>query len=616
MLKTGSPSASSDRDQAAAEWRALAPLIASGPYMRLSKDGGKTYRNSGERALSEALPSFPAAVRTCGRDGMVRTLCLDLDVSRGGQNKVDDDYRRLRTWFSANDVRWIEDQSPSGGRHLYIPLAFAVVFTDAKEFVQALSKRFTSIDPGPHENAATGAIRVPGSVWKKGGYQRLTMSLNTAYDVAKARRNKWPAWEHLRQDLRDELDAVRQRRSQPLELLEPAETLPRPGGPRALPQAKEFIARSGNYDTSRYSSPSEARQGVLASAVAAGWSLTDVQRLMHQNTWAGMVAFYSRYSPTHRSKALHRDWQKAVAYVQSFTKKHEVRKEGNNNRHKSYTSQPNTHPPALTLLPQPKSPAEYQYLLTWRNALATYDQSLIGSRAGLGTRMLLRAMGEAASKAGSRFIEFGVRSLALATGTHETTVARQLRELATGEYRLIRLANEGRGVHADLYELVIPDEFRESAERNAWKPGKLHALRPVFRELGVVSAFVYETIERSDIPLTTADIARSSGLSPRATAQALEILAAWKMIQRTREGWEFVEATSLRALAERFGVLESIGAQLKRYRTERAIWHQWLAKRLLSKEPLLALAPDDYPYWDDGPPEEQSLVDLVYRRAS
>ena len=40
-----------------------------------------------------------------------------------------------------------------------------------------------------------------------------------------------------------------------------------------------------------------------------------------------------------------------------------------------------------------------------------------------------------------------------------------------------------------------------------------------------------------------------------------------------------------------------MAAQLKRYRAERAIWHQWLAKRAISKEPHLALASDNYPYW-------------------
>ncbi|EMY36021.1 hypothetical protein D477_001269 [Arthrobacter crystallopoietes BAB-32] len=592
-----------EREQAQAEWRALARLIASQPRVRLSKDGGKTYRDSGERDLSDSLPSLPAAVRTCGRDGLVRTICLDLDAGRGGQEQVDKDYRRLRQWFARNDVRWIEDQSPSGGRHLYIPLNFGVSFTDAKEFTQALAKRHPSLDPGPHENAQTGAIRVPGSPWKKGGYQRLTMSLNLAYDVAKS-RNSWKHWSRLRDGVGDELAAIRQRRVEPLELLGIEESLPLQNGKRRLPEFKENIARTGSYDTARYATPSEARLGVLASAVAAGWELTDVRRLMHQNIWAGMVAFYSRYSPAQRAKYLHKEWRLALAYVQNIRKKNDGPNEADTNRHKSYTSPPDTHPPALTLLPQAKSDAEYRFLRSWRNALFLYEQTLRGSRSGLGVRMLLRALAEAATKKGSRFIEFGVRSIALATGTHETTVARQLRALAAVETPLIRLAGEARGDRADVYELVIPDEYREFAEDKAWKPGKIHALRPVFRELGVVPAFVYETIEQAGSPLIGAEIIRASGLSPRAVAQALEILAAWNLIQRKDGRWEIVTTTNLTVLAERFGVLEAIEAQMKRYRSERTAWQKWLTQRALSRQPVLAIAGDDYPYWDhEGPPD-------------
>ncbi|ERI35616.2 hypothetical protein M707_20705 [Arthrobacter sp. AK-YN10] len=605
------------RKQAEAEWHALAGLLASQPRVRLSKDGGKSYRDSGERDLTDALPSLPAAVRTCGADGLVRTICLDLDVSRGGQDKVESDYKTLCHWFSSNGVRWIEDQSPGGGRHLYLPLNFGVAFTDAKEFVQAAAKRFSSIDAGPHENAKTGAIRVPGSAWKKGGFQRLTMNLNVAYDIARRNRNKWTGWSQLRESLAEELAAVRQRHEEPLELLEPAEALPLAGGPRALPALKEYTARSGNYDTAVYPTDSEARQGVMASAVAAGWSLTDVQRRMTQNIWAGMVAFYARYSPSDKRKAMQRDWHSAIKHVQSFRKKPSPKGTGNNNGYKSYTSPPNTHPPVLTLIHQPGSPAEYQYLLTWQNALRAYEESVIGSRSGLGYRMLLRAMGEAAHKRGSRFIEFGVRSLAVATGTHETTVARQLRELSRAESPMIRLAAEGRELRADLYELVIPDEYRSRAEAKAWRPGKIHALRPVFRELGVVSAFVYEAIERADGELISADIARISGLSPKAVTQALELMAAWNMISRAAGRWQIVKETSLRTLAEYFGVLETIGRQMQRYRSERAQWLQWLLKRALASEPVLAGPDDDYPYWQYGPPEEEQTIGaLLYAEAS
>ncbi|NMR32445.1 hypothetical protein [Crystallibacter degradans] len=336
-----------------------ASLLASQPRVRLSRDGGKTYKDSGERDLTDGLPSLPAAVRTCGNDGLVRTICLDLDVSRGGQEKVESDYNTLRRWFTRNNVRWIEDQSPSGGRHVYLPLNFGVAFTDAKEFVQAAAKRFSSIDPGPHENAKTGAIRVPGSVWKKGGYQRLTMSLNIAYDIARRNRNKWTDWSQLRESLAEELAAVRQRREEPselLELLEPAEALPLAGGPRALPALKEYTARSGNYDTTVYPTDSEARQGVMASAVAAGWSLTDVQRRMNQNIWAGMVGFYARYSPSNRRKAMQQDWRSAIKHVESFRKKPNTNETGNNNGYKSYTSPPNTHPPCTYPAPPTRLP--------------------------------------------------------------------------------------------------------------------------------------------------------------------------------------------------------------------------------------------------------------------
>jgi len=39
--------------------------------------------------------------------------------------------------------------------------------------------------------------------------------------------------------------------------------------------------------------------------------------------------------------------------------------------------------------------------------------------------------------------------------------------------------------------LRIPDDITARATTVSWKAGKLHALRPVFRELGHTAAFVY-----------------------------------------------------------------------------------------------------------------------------
>ena len=92
---------------------------------------------------------------------------------------------------------------------------------------------------------------------------------------------------------------------------------------------------------------------------------------------------------------------------------------------------------------------------------------------------------------GSRFIEFGDRSIAVATGLDHTTVG------YTSEHCAARrpvgdLVEQGRGTKGDLYMLTVPEEVKAAAEDLTWRKGKIHALRPVFRELGLPAAFVYE----------------------------------------------------------------------------------------------------------------------------
>jgi len=87
-------------------------------------------------------------------------------------------------------------------------------------------------------------------------------------------------------------------------------------------------------------------------------------------------------------------------------------------------------------------------------------------------------------KSGSRYVAFGVRSLSVATGLDHTTVAAHLRALRDENDPLIDLIENDRGLQWDLDHLRIPAELADRAGRVAWRPGKVHALRPVFRELG------------------------------------------------------------------------------------------------------------------------------------
>ncbi|MFJ6419161.1 MarR family transcriptional regulator [Paeniglutamicibacter sp. NPDC091659] len=598
---------SADLARASAEWKALAAAIAGQPMMRLSKDGGRNYFTKNTRALTAELPHFPAAVMVTGKDGRVASFCLDFDSGRGD---VAADVLGMKILLTRCGLGWIQDTSPSGGFHIYVPWRERIDFTSARETVEALAKRFPSLDPSPHQSVYSGCIRVPGSPWKHGGHQTLTQPLKVAVEVATL-RNPSSGHAALRAELTSEMASLRETAEAPIPLSDPQEesTAVR----TTLRAEAEQMGRHGTFDTSRYCSPSEARQAVLASAAGSGWSLTDVQRRMHDGTWAGLAGFYARYSPNQRGKALRADWRKAETFCATKATRNEAGKTGR----KYDTSRINTQGGLRNT-----SLSNHQFLRSWERVLHSYERSHLRSREGVSLRFLLRALLEAAHKKNSPILEFGVRAYALATGTHESTVARQLRMLASGPTPLIRQASEGRGRHADAYELVIPDDYTVVAETMPWKKGKTHALRPVFRELGQVAALVYEAIEKSQGGATTAGITRETGLSPTSTKQALEMLNSWNLVSRTADGWIITNPGKLRTLAEYFGVLEAMAAQHATHRIQRAAWHSWLDSRA-NAFGTLALMTDDYeyadediPFWPEHYELDTSLMAIALNRAS
>jgi DNA-binding transcriptional ArsR family regulator len=578
--------------------------------MRLSRDAGKTYPQKYERNLTEVLPSFPAAVRIFGKDGTCAAIFLDFDSSVAGVDWVQADVRAVQSWLHSVGGRWIEDFSPNGGRHVYIPLAQRVTFSEARDLVEALGTRYRTLDKTPHQNLLHGCMRTPGSPHKRGGHQELAMSLSMAYDVAR-RPNTAKTWAAMTKDLAPEIKAVRALRQEESFIPDTLEApvIDQPVG--RMSRSMQVLAQTGLYDTNRYSSDSDARQAVIVSAAAAGLQLVDVERRMLQGTWPGLASFYARYAAKHRLPALRRDWQNGVQYLS----KNKASGDGNNNVRRSPTSQPPTQPPALQGINPISDPdAEHRFIRTWRNALRIREVNYHQSRTGMARRMVLRSLGEAAHMTGSRFVEFGVRSIAVATGLDHTTVAMHLRELRAEKDPLVTLVEEGRGTKGDLYMLTVPEELKAAAEDVSWQKGKIHALRPVFRELGLPAAFVYEALEHSPA-IPTSEVVRVTGLSRSAVNEALEVLAAWNLITRgAARAWSTVAATSLKQLAEHFGVLEAVASQIQRYRNDRIIWREWLAKNVNTVVELLS-PDDDYP-WDtfEGPPDEWSLSDMAFIR--
>lgn len=583
-------------------WAALAPLIAGQPRVRVSRDTGKNYPQKFERDLAPARPTQPAAVLIYGRDGSCATICLDFDSSvPGGEARVAADVLSVQGLLFDAGLRWIEDQSPNGGRHLYVPLATRMPFHQARAIVEALAGKHPSLDPTPHQNLRHGCIRTPGSTHKSGGTQRLEMSLSMATEIA-TQRNPDSAVDAFIKTLQPEIQAAVARREEVVD--SPAPSATQTG---TLSRRVALIATQGIYDTARYSSPSEARMAVLVAAASHGMQLTDVERRMKQGAWPGLAQFYARYSPTQRFNALHRDWVKACKFASQSALKSTV--------HKTNTSE---------LSSQGVGPSgsfsheetEHRFIRSWRNALSIAEHRYKSDRAGLAKRLVLRALGAGAHMVGSRVVEFGVRSLSIASGVEPTTVAAHLRALRSETDPLIRHVGEANGTNGDQYELVIPAYLMEQVSTQRWQAGKLHSLRPVFRELGAPAAFVYEALERLGGTPPVNDLVLATGLSRSSVHESLEILASWALAERTSNGWRLIPETNLQSLAESLGILEIIFKQVTKFREQRAQWRAWLAERV-TRLPQLLSPDDDYPFeLFGGPPDDWSLGDMAFRTAS
>ena len=578
----------------ATQWRALAPVIAGQPRVRESRDGGRNYPAKWERSLHDDLPRVPAAVRLYGPDGTLRCLAADFDVSRGGQPQVDTDAAAMAQLVAACGGDVIADQSPNGGRHLYLPLQDAVAFPDVQRLARALAARFPSLDPTPLLNLVGGCIRPPGARHKSGGHQLLTTPFQAAVRLART-PNPPTVWAKLVDALTPFAQPTAGTLAEPdwhrLDL-EPVQT----GRWASLPAVLSAIARTGQHD---YRSDSEARQAVLTSAAARGWPLLEVARRVELGTWAGLASFYARYPARHRRQALLRDWRKAVAFT---TSRQAVPK--------SHTSDP-TSQGALGK-GRPEGSDEHLFLREWRTALDTLEAERYGDqRAGITRRLLLRALAEAAHKRGSRHIAFGTRSLALAAGVDHSTVARHLRYLADEDDPFLVLLENDRGVRGDLYELTIPQAAGRRPSTRDLPAGKVYALRPVFRELGAVAALVYEGLERSREQATRHDLAADVHLSPSATAAALRTLGAYGLAVRQARGWA-LGAASLNALAEHFGIPEQLATLRTRYAVERAAWRAILGAVELTVPQIIAAPRSQAPPQTAPPPaEEQRALTLL-----
>ena len=588
----------------------LAPMIAGAPSYRLGRWIGQRFqypRPKNALKITRSLPGHPAAVLVHGPDGRVATLCLDFDTSKALKGVVDSDAVRVGRLLSACSVRFVEDFSPSGGRHLYVPLHDRMDAAEARELVEALALMATSLDPSPHQNITDGCIRVPGTIHKSGGHQTLITPLSQAYDILR-RRNPASALIELRSALAPELTRKRalKARAAKTVAVQRAGVLPALHLNASSEAPLRKVARTGLYDAAKYKSPSEARMAVLNHFSACGWSLQHVENELAAQ-FPGLAALYG--SAERQARLLPYEWAKAQAFTNtaSSTRKPLSRKRGEKHALINNTSRTLTTGGAG----KPSSAAVHQLVNDIENVLyAVLDHRLQArGREGLGLRFLVRGLLGYMRAKETDVLDVGCRTLAVAMGKHHVTIARLLPVLVQASDGILTKIADARQKAADVYLIQLPEHYQQLARELSWRKGKIHAIRPVFRALGDAAALAYEAIERSRYSPTTAEVVRTSGVSRNACSAALAEMETLGMIQRHGGTWR-TTLVNLRMLAARLGVLDDYLDQIRRNRYERAIWHAYLDRFLTPKVEESDLVD---PEWDEYwlPPDDAAVWDAA-----
>lgn len=563
----------------------LAPLIAGSPHYRLGRWIGSRFQYPRPKTppkITHVLPERPAAVMIHAADGSVVTLCIDLDTSKALQEVVDADAHRLGTLLAAAGINFVEDFSPSGGRHLYIPLQKPLDAAEARELIEGLGRLAPSLDPGPHQNVTDGCIRVPGSAHKKGGHQTLITPLARAYDIL-SRRNPPEAIAVLKNVLAPELLRNKVLKAR----LAKAVTAPRPAAAQQVrpstgtgsESALRWTARTGFYDVSRYASASEARMAVLNHFCACGWTLSQVENEL-TGQFPGLAALYG--SPAKQARLLATEWSRA----QAFTGGSQTKKLPRQRRQDKNASINNTSPTKPTGgAGFPSSAGIHQLVNDLENVLYSVldDRLKERGREGISLRLLVRGLLGYMRTKQTNLLDVGCRTLAVALGKHHVTIARLLPILVKASNGMLTKVADARHKTADVYLIQMPAAYEQLARSLAWRKGRIYAVRPVFRALGDAAALVYESIERNRYSPTTAEIIRATGISRSATDHALAAMESLAMIHRAGRHWKISSTSNLTNLAARLGVLDDYQAQISRNRRERALWHAYL-DRFINEE--------------------------------
>lgn len=552
----------------AATWKALAPLIAARPKIRVWDPATNKFDRT--KNLTSRLPTLPAAVMLYSHH-RTQVLALDFDTKHHSQQIVDADFARALSWITDAGGVAVTDRSTSGGRHIIVPLAIGTAATtaDINPLMRFLQARLPSLDKTPMANTATGCITAPGSPCREGGHRILDGPLATAVDAFTTRSD--PA-------LLPRLNVL-------LGALSPTPTTTPPSAPHdattgsgaherlrpeytrdtALPTRITTYATTGQLPADRtWRSHSEARQSVLAHAALRGHTLAAVQALMTPGRpWhTGLATAYTRYGAT-AEKALQRDWRKALTWAAT-----------NSHFFRPVRAQEQVHTGGTTAGPQ----LHREWLA---NAVAWVETQFSGHRYRWIGAAVYQALAIQAVRAGEVIngvpvVGVGGRALSLATGLlSETTVwefLRETRDLPGSPLVRTRIA---QGREPDYYALTQQNQMGVTLETVAATrvEGVHHAWKVIgHRHRRIYELIVHQHMQRPADVFAAAHTASTTGYD---TLTALRIAG---LISHHR-GRLSAGPTTLDEIAAAHHLEEQQTQRIHRHQQERARWHTWLLSR-------------------------------------
>ncbi len=537
-------------------WRVFAPAIAGRERIRVRTDRGR-YRDGGP-LRPETLPVAPAAVLIFDKRAQARCLVLDLDSKVLGTQQVLLDSLHAVELASRAGLSVFIDESPNGGRHVYLPLQDPIYADEALAAATALRLVLPSLDVAPLSNPATGAIRPPGSAHPSGGHQALVTSLADAAGAVliPGSPTAWACFLRLL-PYSPTAGAPRARG---------ASSFPVSTGAGARPALEPYnaILRMGLYDATRYPTPSEARFAALCHLLRRGWSERDIALAAVDGRFPSLLSLFTKHSSPLRalSGELNRAGEKLSGALD--------RPRDRNSHTRVHPTPPASRPQDETVTER-GSAAEYGFVRSWWTA-ARHEGRMLPGTTALVDRSVLQALGALAQMRGTRYVDVGTRTLGQAACLDHSTVARSLKRLAGARDSLIVLlqaSTDTDGMQGDLYELVVPLTHAAKALGDPWAPGLIERLHPAFWMLSKSSRYAWQAL--GPLPCSTSDLQRAAGLAKETFRGALAELAAHGLARHTAQGWQRGYTTLNQVAARTGGDLRALEVE-QRHLDERRAW--------------------------------------------